>query len=157
MPTWVLLLVICSPWGRQRGSPYGKPYVIFKLSTSAGDNLGQKRQRHSMFLLHVQLRSYTAQSLLRCICRLSKVDKQFSPPYVSSSWRRFFMVSMEDSHQCFTSLPLKSIQSLLLLLSVGYHGYRSQMVWLVDEFVYECYLEGIGMFFFCAAKVNKMC
>lgn len=64
------------------------------------------------------------------------------------------MVSTEDSHQHSTSFPLKSIQSLLLLLSVGYHGYRSQMVWLVHEFVYECYLEWMGMFFFCAAEVN---
>lgn len=65
------------------------------------------------------------------------------------------MVSMEDSHQQFTSFPLKSIQSLLLLLSVGCHGYGSQMVRLVHEFVYECYLEWIRMFFFCVCSQSK--
>lgn len=36
------------------GSPYGKPYVDFKLSISAGDNLGQKRHQRCLFPLNVQ-------------------------------------------------------------------------------------------------------
>lgn len=71
-------------------SPYGKPYANFKLSVSAGDNLGHERHPRCTLPLNVRsIRSCTAESLPRCICRLLKVYKQFSPPSVFSSWRRF--------------------------------------------------------------------
>ena len=67
------------------------------------------------------------------------------------------MVSMEESHKHLTSFSLKSIQSLLLLLNVGYHGYCSQIVRLVNEFVYECYLKGDWNVFLCSqSKLNLL-
>lgn len=85
MPTWVPVLF--SPWGCQRRSPYGKPYVNFTLSISAGDNLGHNRHPRCMFPLNEQsIWGCTAEALPRCFCRSLK---QFSPPFVLSSWRRF--------------------------------------------------------------------
>lgn len=135
-----VLFSLCGCRGVE-GSPYGKPDVNSKWSLSAGDNQGHKRHPRCMFPL-------TAQSLCRLHCSVPeqccsafgdrcRFKHTFHLPFVFSLWR-IFLVPMEDSQQRITSFPLKSIQSLLLLLTVGYHGYRSRMVWLVHEFVYEC-------------------
>lgn len=62
-------------------SPYGKPYVNMKLSISAGDNQSHRRHPRCMFPPNVQpVWCCTAESLRRCIRRLLKVYRQFSPP-----------------------------------------------------------------------------
>lgn len=63
---------------------------------------------------------------------------------------------MEDSHQHITSFPLKSIQSLLLLLTVGYHGYHSQMVGLCMNLFMSANSYWIRMFcFFSTVQQSK--
>lgn len=132
--------VLFSLWGCRglEGSPYGKPDVNSKWSLSAGDNQGHKRHPRFMFPLTVQPLcrlhcSVTAAVLLEIVEGLNTL---FTSP--SSFPCDVFFCSPWKTHQHITSFPLKSIQSLLLLLTVGYHGYRSRMVWLVHEFVYEC-------------------
>lgn len=119
-----------------KGSPYGEPYVGFKLSISAGDNLGHERHLRCTFLLNVQWLHGAAWldppcGLFADWCSLmSNFHLPCSYPGDVYSWS----LRKTPISTFFPSLR-KSYQPLLLLLSMGCHGYSYQIVWLAHEFV----------------------